>query len=138
MEGISDIHIVGIDENRPPLIRKEPYIDLYFKLSHKAPPAWCSEFNSLVSKQKYDTKITEDDNLFIRTWVRSPDEIAGQLKVMQEKVRECTANYIAKINAARHSANDKNADLAREEGEQGRLNRIISSLDFNNPDKSRD
>ena len=31
MEGISDIKIIGIDEKRPPKIRKEPYIDLVFK-----------------------------------------------------------------------------------------------------------
>ena len=37
MEGISDIRISGMDENRPPRIGKEPYINLYFRLVHKAP-----------------------------------------------------------------------------------------------------
>ncbi|PKM45240.1 MAG: hypothetical protein CVV05_07700 [Gammaproteobacteria bacterium HGW-Gammaproteobacteria-1] len=130
MEGISDIRIIGLDENRPPLIRKEPYIDLYFKLSHKAPAAWCNEFNNVASKQKYDTKIDDADGLYIRTWVRSPDEIAAHLKIMQALVRACTANYIDKINAARLSAGDKNTDLSKEGGEQGRLNRIVAELDF--------
>ncbi len=133
MEGISDIRIIGLDENRPPLIRKEPYIDLYFKLSHKAPAAWCGEFNSVVSKQKYDTKIDDADGLYIRTWVRSADEVAAQLKNMQALVRTCTENYIKKINAARLAAGDRNSDLSREGGEQGRLNRIVAELDFKDP-----
>ena len=37
MEGISDLKIIGTDERRPPIIRKEPYIDVFFKLSHQAP-----------------------------------------------------------------------------------------------------
>lgn len=130
MEGISDIYIVGLDENRPPVIRKEPYIDLYFKLSHKAPDNWVKEFNRLVSKQKYDAAIDEKDALYIRTWVRSPDEIAVHLEMLQEKVRECSANYIAQIELLRRAADDKNVDLSHEGGEQGRLNRILSDLDF--------
>ncbi len=39
MEGISDIKIVSIDSKRPPVIRKQPYIALFFTLSHKGPKA---------------------------------------------------------------------------------------------------
>jgi len=45
MDGISDIRIVGIDAKRPPIIRKEPCIDIYFELSHKVPKYWAEEFN---------------------------------------------------------------------------------------------
>ena len=47
MQGISDINIIGIDETRPPFIRKEPYIDIFFELSHQAPIDWCKDLNSL-------------------------------------------------------------------------------------------
>lgn len=37
MVGIKDLKIVGIDPDRPPRIRKEACIDIYFKLPEKAP-----------------------------------------------------------------------------------------------------
>jgi hypothetical protein len=52
---------------------------------------------------------------------------------MQALVRTCTENYIKKINAARLVAGDRNSDLSREGGEQGRLNRIVAELDFKDP-----
>lgn len=130
MEGISDIYIAGIDEKRPPLIQKAPYIDLVFKLSHKAPKDWCRVFNEVVSQQQYDTKILDDEGLFIQTWVRTPDEVAAQLKNMQQLVRLCTTRYIEKVELARASTGDKNAELLNGGGEQGRLNRIVAALDF--------
>jgi len=50
VEGISDLRITGIDERRPPMIRNVSYIDIYFKLSHKAPADWCKAFNTLLRK----------------------------------------------------------------------------------------
>ena len=131
MEGISDIRIAGIDENRPPRLRKEPYIDLHFRLLHKAPPDWCEGFNDLLLKHEYAPKINAEEGLFINTWVRSPDEIAGLFLVLKEKVSECTAQYIEKIAASKRYADGNNDLLQKEgEGEQGRLNRIIAALDF--------
>lgn len=130
MEGISDIHITGFDDKRPPLIQKAPYIDLIFKLSHKAPKDWCRVFNEVVAQQKYDTKIIEDEGLFIQTWVRTPDEVAAQLKKMQELVRLCSTRYIERVELARASSGGKNAELLEGGGEQGRLNRIVAALDF--------
>ena len=69
MEGISDIKIIGVDETRPPIIRKEPYIDIFFKLSHQAPSDWCSDFNSLKAKHPSCEKIkkkAEYVNLSVR------------------------------------------------------------------------
>lgn len=131
MEGISDIRIAGMDENRPPRLRKEPYIDLYFRLLHKAPPEWCVGFNDLLVKHEYAPSIKEDEGLFIETWVRSPDEVAGLFQILKEKVTECTAKYIEKIDASKRDA-DSNNDLLQKdgEGEQGRLNKIIAGLDF--------
>ena len=130
MEGISDIKIIGIDEKRPPKIRKEPYIDLVFKLSHKAPPDWCKDFNDSLSKNAYAPKIIPDEGLYIQTWVRSIDEIVGLLLLLQKSVTECTERYIEKIQHAAHTAEGSNSLLKEGGGEQGRLNAVIAGLDF--------
>lgn len=87
MEGISDIRIVGLDERRPPRIRKEPYINLFFKLSHEAPADWCQCFNSLLAKHGSTPKIKPDEGLFIETWVRKPGEIEAHLELLKKKWR---------------------------------------------------
>jgi hypothetical protein len=129
MEGISDIKISGIDEMRPPRIRKEPYINLFFKLVHKAPRDWCDHFNHLVTNRKYPVKINPTDGLFIETWVRKSDEIETALTGLKKAVSQCNQDYIARVLAEAHSA-----AAARDEpgdtGEQGKLNRIVAGLDF--------
>jgi hypothetical protein len=130
VEGISDIRIIGIDEKRPPRIMKEPYIDLYFKLSHQAPADWCGDFNSLLSKHPSTPKIKAKEGLYIEAWVKKPDEIAGLLEQLKDKIAQCSRQYIERIEQAIRNAGDANANLAQETGEQGRLNRIIAALDF--------
>lgn len=130
MEGISDIRIIGIDERRPPKIRKEPYIDIVFKLSHQAPANWCSAFNILMAKHPAAPKIKESEGLYIEAYVRTADEIAPFLAQLKTKVAECSRQYIERIELAARNAGDVNAALAQEAGEQGRLNRIIAALDF--------
>jgi hypothetical protein len=131
MEGISDIKIIGIDETRPPRIRKEPYINLYFRLSHKAPEAWCDDFNRLVSKAKYPIKIDPAEGLVIETWVRKPEEIEPALGVLKAAITRCNEEFIANIRAAAMAASSADAGKKLEdEGEQGRLNRIIAGLKF--------
>lgn len=130
MEGISDIRITGIDERRPPRIRKEPYIDIVFKLSRQAPADWCSAFNTLLLKHPAAPKIKEGEGLYIEAWVRTADEIAPFLALLKGKVAECSRQYIERIELAARNSGDLNASLALEAGEQGRLNRIIAALDF--------
>lgn len=130
MEGISDIRIIGIDEKRPPKIRKEPYIDIVFKLSHQAPADWCSAFNTLVAKHPAAPKIKEGEGLYIEAYVRTPDEIIPFLALLKTKVAECSHHYIERIELTARNAGDVNSALALEAGEQGRLNRIIAALDF--------
>ena len=130
MEGISDIRIIGIDEMRPPKIRKEPYIDIFFKLSHQAPTDWCSDFNALMAKHPSSPKINGKEGLYIEAWVKSPDEIVSFLEQLKVKVAECSCAYIKRIELSIRNAGDANASLAQEAGEQGRLNRIIAALDF--------
>lgn len=130
MEGISDINIIGIDELRPPVIRKEPYIDLYFKLSHQAPADWCRDFNDLLSQHPFSAKIKEKEGRYIECWVRTPDEIAGLFAVLKQHITDCIRQYIERIEHARLHAITADTASLEEEGEQGRLNRIIASLDF--------
>ena len=130
MEGISDIKIVGIDERRPPVIRKEPYIDIFFKLSHKAPTDWCQNFNGLLSKHPGRPKINEKDGLFIEGWVKGPDDISVYLGVLKKTVAQCSEEYIEHIEQALRMASEASVSVSEESGEQGRLNRIVSDLDF--------
>ena len=131
MEGISDIKIIGMDDKRPPRIGKEPYIDLFFQLSHKAPLEWCIGFNELLVKHEYTPKIKTNEGLFIEAWVRRPEEIAGLFQIIKAKVTECTAQYIENIVISQRDA-VSNSALAQKEGdsEQGLLNKVIAGLDF--------
>lgn len=129
MEGISDIRIIGIDELRPPRIRKEPYINLYFKLSHKAPAQWCEDFNRLVAHRNYPVKIEPADGQFIETWVRKPDEIVSLLEALKEAVTQCTEAFLARFEAEAKAAREQGA-TPEDIGPQGELNRIIAGLRF--------
>jgi hypothetical protein len=130
MEGISDIRITGIDEKRPPRIRKEPYIDLCFRLAHKAPVDWCHDFIDHQAKEGFPVKIDTKECLFIETWVRTPDQIVPQLQLLKKAVAQCNARYIKKIEARERARDGANDRLAQEAGPQGELNRIIAALDF--------
>ena len=130
MEGISDIRITGIDERRPPRIRKEPYIDLCFRLAHKAPVDWCHDFTDHQSKVAFPSKIDIKECLYIETWVRSQDEIVGHLQTLKKAVTECNVRYIEKIEALERDRDGNIDELAKEAGPQGQLNRLIAALDF--------
>lgn len=129
MEGISDIRIIGIDERRPPKIRKEPYIDIAFKLSHQAPADWCNAFNTLLAKHPSAPKIKEKEGVYIEAWVKKPDDIVALLTQLKAKVEECSRLYIERIELSARNASDANAAM-EESGEQGRLNRIVAALEF--------
>ena len=99
MEGISDIQIIGIDDKRPPRIRKEPYIDLFFRLSHQAPGDWCSIFNVLLGKHASNAKIKVKEGLFIEAWVQKPEDIPLLLALLKDKVAECSRLFIELIGS---------------------------------------
>ncbi|CAK0777066.1 conserved hypothetical protein [Gammaproteobacteria bacterium] len=130
MEGISDIKIVGVDERKPPRVRKEPYIDIVFKLSHQVPPDWCDDFNNLMRKHKTIGELDKVTRVSIETWVRTMEEIPGHLEKLQETVEECSRNYIAKILQRQKDAAGDSEFLQEATGEQGRLNRLIAGLNF--------
>lgn len=129
MEGISDIKICGIDELRPPRIRKEPYINLFFKLSHQAPRDWCEGFNALVKQLAYPVHIDPAGGVFIETWVRKPDEIEAHFAALKDAVRKCSEEYVARMEAEARAAAEMDVN-PENQGEQGRLNRILAGLDY--------
>jgi len=130
MEGISDIKIIGIDEKRPPVIRSKPYIDLFFKLSHQAPMDWCNDFNTMMSKHPGSPKIEKNEGLYIESWVRSPDLIVEYLELLKKNIVLCNDNYIERIEqAARSTESDSLSDVV-DDSPQGRLNKIIADLVF--------
>jgi len=130
MQDISDIRIIGIDEKRPPRMRPEPYIDLVFRLTHKAPLEWCRDFVGAQGELRYEARINPDDCLFIETWVRTPDEIPNHLKTLKVMVAECNARYIENVTASANERDRSNEKLQNEVGTQGHLNRIVAGLDF--------
>lgn|GEM_PF-395801 len=130
MESYNEIFIKGIDETRPPKIQKEPYIDLFFKLSRKAPPAWCSDFNDALARHPSSPKVKPEEGLYIDTWVRKPEEISTHLELLKRNVRDCNQRYTEKLRMNRENAARTADELKHGLGEQGRLNRIIAELDF--------
>ena len=130
MEGISDLKIIGIDERRPPLIRKEPYIDIFFKLSHQAPADWCKDLNALLNKHPTSPRIKETEGLYIEAWVKTSDQIVPFLTLLKGKVTDCNRQYIERIELAARNAGTNDTSLASENSEQGRLNKIIATLNF--------
>ena len=129
MKDISDLKIIGIDETRPPVIRTEPYIELYFKLIHKAPRAWCQVFNECVGKSAYSIAIKIDDGMFIETWVRKKDEIEDVFKMIQEAIKTSIAQYIENIEAKTRAMASQSVGVEAT-GEQLELNQIIMGLDY--------
>ena len=131
MQGISDINIIGIDETRPPFIRKEPYIDIFFELSHQAPTDWCKDLNSqfALNKTTSNATINEKEGLFIKTWVRAPNEIESLLEQLKKEIIHCTGQYIERIRLSSQQSSDDTSET-NESSEQTNLNKIISSLTF--------
>lgn len=131
MQGISDIKIIGVDATRPPFIRKEPYIDIFFELSHQAPKDWCKDLNSIfaINHSTSNASINEKEGLFIKTWVRTADEITSLLEQLKEEINECTHQYIERIQLSSQQPVGETSQI-NESSEQANLNKIIASLIF--------
>ena len=69
---------------------------------------------------------------------KSPDDIAVFLEQLKGKVTECSNEYIKRIELSIQNANKiNNVSLAEDTGEQGRLNKIIAALNFDNIEELR-
>lgn len=130
MSSFSDIKIIGIDSERPPRVRKEPYIDLFFRLSEKVPMDWCEDFNALGRHLTPSAKINKNSGECIETYVNDMDSIAQHLVDIKQTVAECNHNYQEKLEEEARVLAASNADLQDQDGEQLRLNEIIAALDF--------
>lgn len=134
MENISDLKIVGLDPKRPPVIQDIPCIDLIFALSEQAPADWCEEFNMLMSKQPYTTRVDPSTGLFIETWVRQPKEIANSLERMKQGMQDCTRLYEDRIAASAQAlAEKRNTGTTKVSEAQQALNEVIDDLKFDDP-----
>ncbi len=130
MSDINDIKVIGFDNDRPPRIRKEAYIDLYFQLSQKAPLDWCEDFNALGRKVNPSPKIDKNKGLHIETYVNNMSLIAQQLASVKALLLECNQQYQQKIDEKARILAASNASLQGQDGEQFKLNQIVDALSF--------
>ena len=130
MEGISDIKIVGIDKKRPPRVRKAPYIDVFFMLSHQAPKDWCEDFNDLANKLTPPVKIDKVEGVYVEAWVRDMSGIPAHLGDIKKTVAACNKQYIERILRMELDATTENGDSSGAGTEQLRLNAIVAALKF--------
>jgi len=131
MNSIDDIKIVGFDDARPPRVRKEAYIDLFFKLSHKAPTDWCEDFNSLGRQLNPSPKIDINRGECIDSYVNDMEQIAPHLEQVKKAIIDCNQRFMEKLRQKELALAASNADLRGQDGEQYRLNQIVDALDFN-------
>lgn len=106
-------------------------------MSHQAPIEWCKDLNALLNKQvaTANTTIAEKEGTFIKTWVRTSDEIISLVEQIKLAIVECTRQYIERIQLAAQHSGDADTSQNLETGEQANLNRIIASLDFDESEK---
>jgi hypothetical protein len=115
-------------------MRKAAYIDLYFKLSTKPPPDWCDDFNALAHKIEPAAKIDKIKGNVIETWVREMDLIPGHLEKIKKTVTRCNQQYMEKALKKQMAAALKDAAVVGMDGQQNRLNEIITALNFDTDD----
>lgn len=130
MNTFESIRISGVDESRPPRVRKEAYIDLYFRLSCEAPEEWCEDFNVLGRQIVPAAKVDKNSRLVIETYVNDMNKIPAHLAELKLTVDECNQQYAEKLRQRELALAAENAALAGEVGEQQQLNAIIAALEF--------
>ncbi len=130
MSTFEEIKIMGIDENRPPRVRKEAYIDLFFKLSHTAPLDWCEDFKALGRQIDPGAKIDKNASDCIDTYVNHMNNIQSHLNEIKQTIVDCNERYAEKVRQRELAEAANNAALMGQDGEQQKLNEIISALSF--------
>ena len=122
------IKIVGIDQQRPPRVRKEAYIDLVLKLSDKAPSGWIDLFDTLGRQINPAVKMDKTAGDCIMAWVRTMDEIPAHFDKIKQKVQACNVQYQEQLQQKLAAAQIQSENAASQP--QARLNAIIAALDF--------
>ena len=132
MSSFDEIKITGLDPDRPPQVRKESYIDLFFKLSTEAPLDWCEDFNALGRRLNPAAKIGKTTADCIDTYTNNMEKIPSQLDEIKQTVKDCNEQYLEKIKQKAMALAASNAALQGQGGEQDKLNQIIAALVFDN------
>lgn len=130
MIDINSIKVIGFDETRPPLVRKENYIDLFFKLSVEPPADWCDDFNGLGHQIQPPAKINPQAKTIISTYVHDMQLLQKHLDKIKEKVSLCNENYVEKIRQKALALAAKQAETTGTNAKQNQLNEIVSRLIF--------
>ena len=130
MSDIKEIRIVGFDKDRPPRVRKEAYIDLFFQLSQKAPLGWCEDFNALGRKTNPSPKIDINKGVHIASYVNNMNQIAHHLVAVKALLQECNQQYQQKLDEKSRILAASNASLQGQDGEQLKLNQIVDAISF--------
>lgn len=130
MTTINQIKLIGIDEERPPLMRKEAYIDLFFKLSQKAPQDWCEDLNKMGHQVEPSFKIDKANGSIVETWTRDMDQIPQQLEKIKKKIKECNEQYLERLRLKVISDAAKTVSANGQDSKQAKLDLIIATLNF--------
>ena len=130
MTQFNEIKIISIDANRPPRVRKESYIDLFYQLSEDAPEEWCEDFSGFGRHVNPLAKVEKGSRCFIGTYVNDMDSIPAHFEQIKQAVTDCNMQYLEKIRQRELALAKDNANLQEEDGLQFKLNEIIASLDF--------
>jgi hypothetical protein len=130
MSSFEEIIITGIDLDRPPQVRKESYIDLYYKISIKAPTDWSEDFNALGRQLSPAAKIGKTTADCIDTYANDMEKIPSQLNEIKQTVKDCNEQYMEKIKQKAMALAASNAAQQGQGGEQDKLNQIIAALAF--------
>ena len=130
MTQFNEIKIISIDANRPPRVRKEPYIDLFYQLSEDAPEEWCEDFSGFGRQVNPLAKIEKGTRCFIGTYVNDMDSIPAHFEQIKLAVADCNTQYLEKVRQRDMALAKGNAALDEQGGPQLKLNEIVASLDF--------
>jgi len=130
MATFKEIRIVGFDVNRPPRVRKEAYIDLFYRLSEDAPEEWCEDFASFGRHVSPIARVEKGGRGVISTYVNDMEIIPEHLEQLRQAVSDCNRQYLEKIT--QREIDQAKADaLPDEQGShQSRLNEIVAGIDF--------
>lgn len=126
----NEIKIIGLDANRPPRIRKEPYIDMFYQLSEDAPEEWCDDFESYGRQLNPMAKIDKTTRIFINTYVNDMDVIPVHFAQLKEAVSNCNVQFVEKLQQRAAAQAKDDEKLQGQGGEQFKLNEIVASLEF--------
>ena len=130
MAAFKEIKISGFDESRPPRVRKEPYIDLFYQLSEEPPQEWCEDFERFGRLLHPHAKVDKASRCFINTYVNDMNVIPAHFAQLKQAVFECNTHYEEKLRKRAEELARQNRILSEGSSEQFKLNRIVESLDF--------